>query len=454
MPELFLMRHAKAKRARGDMDDRQRPLRKRGRRQAAAMARPLWHWQAFDGEIHVSSARRTVETLETLAAQLPELRLVERAERHATLYACEGRALREWLRMLPAEAQRVLVIGHNPALVELACWLCRDAPDSLPTGGVLHLSLPDDDWSSSSRGCATSFASLLPAEASHALFRRQAPQPPAFEKADMGQCVRRQLCHQYRLIRALEPGVIAGWDPEFLHQYRVNLRRSRAVGEAVRAAVDAPGLKPMLKRLKRRAQATSDLRDLDVFRKSLEECPPPLPAAQQSAFSDWLAAQARERHAELCCQLARPDYAEDMHAWRQRLDAKRFRQALAELTPARVEAVLTKRIAQHDRKLAAISHGAGDDAVHDLRKQVKRIRYLAELDPKRHRELLARLKRHQTLLGDFQDRCARQVWIETFMRDACSAADQRTQCDRWLTELEHEKQALRQRLTDESPPFS
>ena len=46
MPELYLMRHAKAKRARGDMTEHQRPLRKRGRRHAAAMAqalqRPAW----------------------------------------------------------------------------------------------------------------------------------------------------------------------------------------------------------------------------------------------------------------------------------------------------------------------------------------------------------------------------------------------------------------------------
>ncbi|GHC35212.1 SixA phosphatase family protein [Aidingimonas halophila] len=124
MPELYLMRHAKAKRGHADMTDHQRPLSGRGHRQAAAMARALQRWNALAGEIHVSSAQRTRETLEGLAAQLPEP-LTEPASFQDALYTFDKQALRDWLRARPAEAERVLIIGHNPALVKLARWLCR-----------------------------------------------------------------------------------------------------------------------------------------------------------------------------------------------------------------------------------------------------------------------------------------------------------------------------------------
>lgn len=51
MRHLYLMRHAKAKQPSGDMTDHQRPLRKRGKRQAAAMAHVLQHWQALEGDL-------------------------------------------------------------------------------------------------------------------------------------------------------------------------------------------------------------------------------------------------------------------------------------------------------------------------------------------------------------------------------------------------------------------
>lgn len=445
MPELYLMRHAKAKRARGDMTDHQRPLSRRGRRQAAAMARALQRWSAVGGEIHVSSAQRTRQTLEGLDAELPES-LGERAAFHDALYAFDGQALLEWLRARPPQTERVLIIGHNPALVELARRLCREAPASLPTGGVLHLSLPEGPRRALGKHRAERISRLVPAEASHALFRRKAPRPPDLHKADLAKRIHGLLSHQHRLIRALEPGVIAGVDPEFLHQYRVNLRRSRAIGESLLATTEASGLKKALKRLKRRAQATSELRDLDVFLESLTQTPPALAEGLWGDLVDWLNAEARERHARLCRQLRGPDYAEDMRRWEDVLASRGLRKALRALEPARVEAVLAERIVRHDGDLAALSSDSDDATLHELRKTVKRIRYLAELDPLCHRAFLAGLKRRQTLLGDFQDLCTRQAWIRAFIGATGDAPERQQACADWLAALEAKKQALRQEI--------
>ncbi|MFP4138809.1 MAG: CHAD domain-containing protein [Halomonas sp.] len=93
--------------------------------------------------------------------------------------------------------------------------------------------------------------------------------------------------------------------------------------------------------------------------------------------------------------------------------------------------------------MAALAPDSPDEALHDLRKGVKRIRYLAELDPRRHRELLRRLKGRQTLLGDFQDLCTRQASIEAFARDLPEEAEA---CRAWRDTLENEKRTLREKI--------
>ena len=451
MRHLYLMRHAKAKSSRADLADHRRPLRRRGRHQAEAMAAPLQRWGALEGDIHVSSARRCLQTLEAVDSVLPGLGVGDRIQLHDDLYTFEGQALLEWLRRLPEASERVLVIGHNPALLQLARWLCPEAPASLPTGGLVCLALPVPSWQALARHGAELTASLTPAEASHDLFKRRAPGAPDLRKADPASRVHALLCHQYRLVRALEPGVIAGIDPEFLHQYRVNLRRSRAIGESLLAIARVPGLKKRLKRLKRRAQATSELRDLHVFLESLDARPAPLSERIRMTLHDWLAARERERHEALCRQLGESEYAEEMAAWQAFLDGNRFQQALAGLDSRRVDRVLVERIAEHDRELAALGVASPDEAFHDLRKGVKRIRYLAELDPKRHRRLLKGLKRRQGVLGDFQDLCSRQAWIEAFAAASRNAPRRRQECAAWCAALEEQKRDLREQVVALAP---
>ncbi|MDR9438633.1 MAG: CHAD domain-containing protein [Halomonas sp.] len=451
MRQLFLMRHAKAKRGDREMADHDRPLRKRGRRQAAAMAPVLQRWKALEGEIHVSGAARARETLEAIAEQLTEHSLSERVHVDEGLYTVDGEALLAWLQGLPEATERVLMIGHHPALLDVARWLCPDAPGELPTGSVLHLSIPDIPWQSLEHHAAESVNSLIPELASHALFKRKAPEIPSLHKAGLAKRIRGLLEHQYLMVRALEPGVAAGIDPEFLHQYRVNLRRSRAIGESVRSAIKVPGLKKRLKHLKRHAQATSDLRDLDVFLESLSEAPPPLIARSRQVLERWLLTRRDEEHAALCQQLSDPDYAEEMQDWRDFTGSRHVEKALTALSAKRIATVLTERIDRHDQMLATLTAESDDETLHDLRKAVKRIRYLAELDPKRHRDFLSGLKHRQDLLGDFQDLCSRQAWIAAFAASFRNAPRRKRECDAWRAVLEEQKQGLREEVMALAP---
>ena len=450
MRHLYLMRHAKAKQPSGDMIDHQRPLRKRGKRQAAAMAPALQRWQALEGEVYVSTAARTRETFDEIAVQLPEHTLINQVHFDEDLYTFDGGGLQAWLKALPNGAERVLVIGHNPALHDLARWLDKAAPHLLPTGSVLHFTRPDTAWKSVGQGDAKLVGCLTPEAVSYSLFKRLAPQPRKHNN-DTASRVRDMLEHQYQMIRALEAGVIAGVDPEFLHQYRVNLRRSRAVGESVHAITRVPGLKKMLKRLKQRAQATSDLRDIDVFLEDMAKTPPPLSSVARQGLTQWLQASQRERHQTLCQQLNTPEYAEELEGWQSFITSDDVGKALSKLTPKRIKAVLDARIARHDEDLAALSLDAQDAEFHELRKGVKRIRYLADLNPKTPEPFLTELKYRQGLLGEYQDLCSRQAWLDAFSASPDNDPQQPQECAQWRASLEKPKLALRKKVVALKP---
>lgn len=128
MNRLHLLRHAKSS-AKEKVDDRERPLSRRGRETARRIAKYL---PASLGEIDLvlcSSARRTRETLELVATEFtPRPRVVV----EDGLYLASCRNLVARLRCLDPTEVGVLVIGHNPGLHELAVALADKNSPAFP----------------------------------------------------------------------------------------------------------------------------------------------------------------------------------------------------------------------------------------------------------------------------------------------------------------------------------
>ncbi len=118
MATLVLLRHAKAEPENG-IGDAQRPLSSRGRRQAAALGPLLGSHVGTVDVALVSSALRTTETYKLLAASWPEAGAPE-ADVREELYSAGARDVIALLAELPPEAQRVLVVGHEPTMSSLA----------------------------------------------------------------------------------------------------------------------------------------------------------------------------------------------------------------------------------------------------------------------------------------------------------------------------------------------
>jgi phosphohistidine phosphatase len=142
MKTLLLLRHAKSSWKNAGLDDHDRPLNKRGKRDAPRMGQLLVEEELLPELMVTSTARRARKTAEHVihaSGYRGETRMT------SELYDATGRQLRQFVEALPDGMSRVLLIGHNPGLEELLEGLIGQyAP--LSTAALAHVELPGDTW--------------------------------------------------------------------------------------------------------------------------------------------------------------------------------------------------------------------------------------------------------------------------------------------------------------------
>jgi phosphohistidine phosphatase len=161
MKTLHLLRHAKSAWDNPGLADRERPLNKRGQRDAPRMGQALAERLA-PLSIAVSPARRAQLTLDGLCTGWAALRDM----RHYTdedLYTFSDNDLLDWIQAQDTRHPALFMIGHNPAFTDLVNTLCGDyVLDNLPTAGYAELSLEVDSWHDVARGCGNLAFTLFP----------------------------------------------------------------------------------------------------------------------------------------------------------------------------------------------------------------------------------------------------------------------------------------------------
>jgi phosphohistidine phosphatase len=137
---LVLLRHAKSSWGDPSRGDRERPLNTRGR-EAGRLLAGWFAERAPPDLVLCSDALRTRQTLEAIAAAFPRR---PKAQVEKRLYLASPAALLERIAAVPDEVHRLLVIGHNPGMHELAALLAAPAPQrrraplerKFPTGAL------------------------------------------------------------------------------------------------------------------------------------------------------------------------------------------------------------------------------------------------------------------------------------------------------------------------------
>ena len=120
--KLVLVRHAKS--AWPDLPDQERPLARRGLRDAPAVGRWLRTAGCVPDLVLCSTARRAEETWQLAATELqaqPPVRWDER------VYQATAAGLLDLIRHAPPETGTMLVVGHDPAIAGVALMLAEAA---------------------------------------------------------------------------------------------------------------------------------------------------------------------------------------------------------------------------------------------------------------------------------------------------------------------------------------
>lgn len=250
-------------------------------------------------------------------------------------------------------------------------------------------------------------------------------------KLELGEpsdgAVARTLTALAEVIDANLPGTLADIDTEFLHDYRVSLRRTRAVLREFRRVFPAPEWRYFRGELKWLQGVTSDTRDLDVYVEGFDVLRDLVPAELRQDLEPLRAVLERRRES------ARRQMVDELDGERARRLAADWAGFVAGL-PDRplagrpdaeraIEAVSGRRIRKLHARMVKMGGAIGEDSpaadYHELRKQGKELRYLLELfgaplhDPDVVKPMVRVLKGLQDVLGRHQDR---EVQVQTLRR--------------------------------------
>ena len=143
MKTLLLLRHAKSSWKYKDVPDHDRPLNKRGKRNAARMGSLLQEEDLVPDLILSSTAVRAHDTVVRVAKSCCYRGRITYTD---SLYLGGVEGYLEALRRLPNEFKIVLVVGHNPDMEELVTILTEQA-ERIPTAALAWINLPIEDWS-------------------------------------------------------------------------------------------------------------------------------------------------------------------------------------------------------------------------------------------------------------------------------------------------------------------
>lgn len=144
MKTLTIVRHAKSSWNEPGLGDRERPLNKRGKRDAPVMGERIADAGIRPSLIVSSPATRAWTTAKVIAEKLTYP--VEFLQRENELYLA---SLNDILNVVVAQDEgfkSLMVVGHNPGLTDFVNYLSPGLTNNLPTAGVVSVNIDQDHW--------------------------------------------------------------------------------------------------------------------------------------------------------------------------------------------------------------------------------------------------------------------------------------------------------------------
>jgi phosphohistidine phosphatase len=155
MRRLMLLRHAKTETDAPSGRDQDRRLDERGHRDAAEIGAWIGRHPPFPDFVQVSPAARAKQTWELAWEAMKERVRPPQVEFLPELYGAAPAQMLEMIRTASAtDPKRLMVVGHNPGMHELALMLTgggdaaarKALADNLPTSGLAVFDFATEDW--------------------------------------------------------------------------------------------------------------------------------------------------------------------------------------------------------------------------------------------------------------------------------------------------------------------
>ena len=142
---LYLVRHAKSSWNDPSLSDRERPLNKRGHRTAPDMGNRLAHKGHQPDLIISSPAKRALMTAGIIAEKLgyDESEILT----DESMYFSGVRGMLKMLEGVDDRYQRVMIVGHNPAMTSLMNSLVETSVYNMPTCAIAVIGFDMASWS-------------------------------------------------------------------------------------------------------------------------------------------------------------------------------------------------------------------------------------------------------------------------------------------------------------------
>ncbi|EMY77353.1 putative phosphohistidine phosphatase SixA [Leptospira weilii serovar Ranarum str. ICFT] len=152
MKQVHLIRHSKSDWETGFKSDQERPLSKRGKKNARSLRKYLEKIEFKIDLFLISDSKRTMDTYRIIAKNRD---LSSQTTVTEELYESDSEDILSIIRDSNSKFKTVALLGHNPAIEEIANRLIRGKEDlsfsesvflKFPTSGFLSIQVETESW--------------------------------------------------------------------------------------------------------------------------------------------------------------------------------------------------------------------------------------------------------------------------------------------------------------------
>ncbi|MDX8406478.1 MAG: CHAD domain-containing protein [Mariprofundus sp.] len=274
----------------------------------------------------------------------------------------------------------------------------------------------------------------------------------------------------FAAMQANEAGLLADIDSEFLHDFRIAVRRTRSALTQLKPVIPKQELAHFSGEFAWLGQITTPVRDLDVYLLNFSHYQQDLPASMQHELT-WLHDLLKQRRLQafqrMAWQIRSARYRRMKKQWATFLNIEQATDAMPKQANQAIGVPANRQIGRLFKQVlkqgSNIDSESPPEALHQLRKRCKKLRYMLDCFRRLYAEkavrgMLTSLKKLQDNLGQFQDLAVEAATLHDIshqMAEAGQMTDSGREAIEALIEQIYQRQhAARQAYADSFKQFT